>query len=336
MANNKEIRDKQICSMYKQNKLVGEIAKELSIDRHTVTRVLKKYEIYDERKAKNRLNQDKINRNEKIIKLYKAGMSFRDIAKEINIGHTTVEYTVHNYIDNTPTQYSIDIEKDNLIRHRKYNLNEKFFEVIDTEEKAYWLGFLYADGCITSKCVKIELQANDKEHINKFLTAIEAYDKKLRYRKDVNSYQAYVNSVKMVNDLQRLGCTAKKTFTLRFPTVNQVPKKMQHHFMRGYFDGDGCVYLRNNINGVNRFTVVGNINFITEYKNILFDNIDKKNNVLFENTSSQKIKTLALGGNSQLNKIYKFLYKNATIYLNRKKEKFEMINGRLKTSSQKS
>lgn len=141
MANNKEIRDKQICSMYKQNKLVGEIAKELSIDRHTVTRVLKKYEIYDERKAKNRLNQDKINRNEKIIKLYKAGMSFRDIAKEINIGHTTVEYTVHNYIDNTPTQYSIDIEKDNLIRHRKYNLNEKFFEVIDTEEKAYWLGF---------------------------------------------------------------------------------------------------------------------------------------------------------------------------------------------------
>ena len=61
MANNKEIRDKQICSMYKQNKLVGEIAKELSIDRHTVTRVLKKYEIYDERKAKNRLNQDKIN-----------------------------------------------------------------------------------------------------------------------------------------------------------------------------------------------------------------------------------------------------------------------------------
>ena len=196
--------------------------------------------------------------------------------------------------------------------------------------------FLYADGCITSKCVKIELQANDKEHINKFLTAIEAYDKKLRYRKDVNSYQAYVNSVKMVNDLQRLGCTAKKTFTLRFPTVNQVPKKMQHHFMRGYFDGDGCVYLRNNINGVNRFTVVGNINFITEYKNILFDNIDKKNNVLFENTSSQKIKTLALGGNSQLNKIYKFLYKNATIYLNRKKEKFEMINGRLKTSSQKS
>lgn len=66
MANNKEIRDKQICSMYKQNKLVGEIAKELSIDRHTVTRVLKKYEIYDERKAKNRLNQDKINRNEKL------------------------------------------------------------------------------------------------------------------------------------------------------------------------------------------------------------------------------------------------------------------------------
>lgn len=95
--------------------------------------------------------------------------------------------------------------------------------------------FLYADGCITSKCVKIELQANDKEHINKFLTAIEAYDKKLRYRKDVNSYQAYVNSVKMVNDLQRLGCTAKKTFTLRFPTVNQVPKKNATSFYAWVF-----------------------------------------------------------------------------------------------------
>ena len=63
----KENRNKKICDMYQNNMMVGEIAKELSIGRHTVTRVLKKNNLYDVRRNKNHLNSEKIKRNEKII-----------------------------------------------------------------------------------------------------------------------------------------------------------------------------------------------------------------------------------------------------------------------------
>lgn len=66
MANNKEIRDKQICSMYKQNKLVGEIAKELSIDRHTVTRVLKNMKSMMKEKLKTDLIRIKLIETKKL------------------------------------------------------------------------------------------------------------------------------------------------------------------------------------------------------------------------------------------------------------------------------
>lgn len=338
MQNNtdKDVRDKLICSMYKQSRLIGEIARKLFIDRHTVTRVLKKYNIYDDEKAKNRLSPEKIKRNEQIIREYKIGKSFRAIAKMLNVGHSTVEYVIHNYIEKAPIQYSLNVDRANLIRHRRYNFNVDYFTEIDTEEKAYWLGFLCADGCITDKMIKLELQASDKHHIEKFLIAVNAKNKKLKYRKDVNSYLTYLNSVKMVDDLKGLGCTPRKTFVLKFPTAEQVPLPLLNHFMRGYFDGDGCVYVRSKVSGVNRFTVTGNINFILEYKKNLFNAIDKHNDVLLQNTASAEIKTLALGGNTQIKKIYDFLYMNATIYLERKKEKFEIINGRLKTSSQKS
>ena len=330
---NKKDRDNIICSLYKKNKLIGEIAKILSIDRHTVSRTLKKFNLYDANKAKNRLNSEKIKRNEEIIQLYQTGMSFRQVAKRMGVGHTTVEYVIHTFIKKTPIQYSIDVDnKNSLIRHRKYDFDTNFFEKIDTQEKAYWLGFLYADGCITHKEVRLELQAKDLLHLKKFLTAINAFTKEPRYRKETNSYLIYLNSKKMINDLIELGCMQRKTFLIQFPTEDQVPDVFIRHFMRGYFDGDGCIYVRKNNSGVNLFSVTGTETFIDSYK----IKIEKKNNVKLRQTASKEIKTLELGGNNQIKKIYEFLYRDATIYLNRKKEKFEIINGRLETNSQKS
>ena len=72
-------------------------------------------------------------------------------------------------------QYSISIDsKEKFIRHRKYEFDFNYFENIDTEEKAYWLGFLYADGCVTPNTVRVELQASDKKHIEKFREAVQA------------------------------------------------------------------------------------------------------------------------------------------------------------------
>lgn len=325
----KEKRNKAICALYNANKLIGEIAKILSIGRHTVTRVLKEYGIYVKAKSINHLNAEKIIRNEKIIKLYKEGLSFRKIADKLDVGHSTAEYVVHMFISKKLPQYSIVVpKKENLIRHRKYHFDIDFFSKIDSEEKAYWLGFLYADGCITKTAVRLEIQRNDIGHLEKFRNAVKAFDTKLKLKDDgdIHSCMLYLSSVKMVNDLIQKGCFQRKTFSLRFPKSEQVPPSLINHFMRGYFDGDGCICIRKKITGTNLFGIVGCKEFVQSYKNVLFDAINKKNDVkLLDTIGDKRIKSLQLGGNRQIAKIYDFLYNNATVFLDRKKEKFEMI-----------
>lgn len=85
------------------------------------------------------------------------------------------------------------------------------------------------------------------------------------------------------------------------------------------------------------FTVVGTVDFIEEYKKVLSINIGKTNDVKCRPASSSEgIEHLELGGNKQIEKIYNFLYEDATVFLERKKEIFKMILGRSETSSQKS
>lgn len=59
----------------------------------------------------------------------------------------------------------------------------RIFENIDTEEKAYWLGFLYADGCVGSKESKVELSLAEKDlrHMEKFRSFI-GIENKISYR----------------------------------------------------------------------------------------------------------------------------------------------------------
>ncbi len=334
----KESRDREICTLYKNNELVSAIAKKLNINRHTVVRVLRKNGIYDKAKSKYHLNSEKIRRNEEIISLYMSGLSFRQIAKEVGLWHSAVEHVVKTYIDCSPTQYTLQVDnKDNIIRHRKYEFDIDFFNEINTEEKAYWLGFLYADGCISKDAVKLSLQSSDLQHLLKFRDALGGFDKEPVYREHPSSYTIYFNSKKMIQDLQRLGCTKRKTYTLRFPSLCQVPRNLIHHFMRGYFDGDGCVHFHPKIKSSSIVSVVGNTYFIRKYQEMLYKGIKKTTTTAIKPCKeSPGIASFFIGGNQQVKKIYNFFYKDATVFLERKKEKFEIVIGRLKTSSQKS
>ena len=115
------------------------------------------------------------------------------------------------------------------------------FEKIDTEEKAYWLGFLYADGSVGSKEDKIELGLAEKDlkHIEKFKTFMNI-NNKISYREKTKSYRMSFRSAQCKQDLINKGCVPKKSLILNFPNENQVPKYLIRHFIRGYFDGDGC------------------------------------------------------------------------------------------------
>jgi hypothetical protein len=118
--------------------------------------------------------------------------------------------------------------------------NIDIFQNIDTEEKAYWLGFLYADGCVHSQENKIELGLAEKdyEHLNKFRNFLQIKNK-IAYRDSTKSYRLSFRSKKSKQDLIALGYIPCKSLLLHFPNSQQVPDYLIKHFIRGYFDGDG-------------------------------------------------------------------------------------------------
>lgn len=203
---------------------------------------------------------------------------------------------------------------------RKYKLNENYFELIDSEEKAYFLGLLYADGYINEKLnlVDLTLHQQDKEILDRLANILYPDGRPLKIIRE-KYLRLVVNSKKLVNDLKRHGCFQKKTFNLEFP-IN-IENNLIRHFIRGYFDGDGSVYENN---GTLNISIVGTIDFLNEMKKMLMKNCNL-NDTMFDYRHPERknnIRALRYGGNIIINRIYHYLYDNSMIYLKRKKTKF--------------
>jgi hypothetical protein len=124
---------------------------------------------------------------------------------------------------------------------RTYNLDENYFEKINTSEKAYFLGFIAADGCLYKKnkgqnIIKITIHIKDIKLLNKFSQSIKTNKPFAISRSKYCSLE--IVSDKMFNDLLILGLAPNKTYGNSF--VNLEDKYMSH-FIRGYFDGDGSI-----------------------------------------------------------------------------------------------
>ncbi len=206
---------------------------------------------------------------------------------------------------------------------RKYKLNENFFEKIDSEEKAYFLGLLYADGYINEKLnfVELTLHQRDSEILNILVNFLYPEGRPLKIINE-KYLRLIINSKKIVNDLKKYGCFQKKTFKLKFPTI--IENHLFRHFIRGYFDGDGSVYENN---GTLNISIVGTVDFLNETKKILINNCNV-NETKFDIRHPERnnnICALRYGGNIIINRIYHYLYDNSTIYLKRKYNKFLVI-----------
>jgi hypothetical protein len=123
-------------------------------------------------------------------------------------------------------------------------LNHAYFSSIDTQEKAYWLGFIMADGCIVDTMrdgalrLRVHLAGKDIGHLELLRTAIAA--KHGPFTNGDGSVTISVSSDQLCGDLIRHGCTPRKSLTLRFPAV---PAELERHLVRGYFDGDGTAII---------------------------------------------------------------------------------------------
>lgn len=141
----------------------------------------------------------------------------------------------------------------------KHSYNRDYFEKIDTAEKAYWLGFILADGNIqdnrrkpnksTSCQIRIRLQKSDKGHLEKFKNALNAVDTKVKIVKNYGNISKNMNdeclinfySKKLVDDLIDKNIDFNKSMYER--PYYDLNENFLSDYIRGYYDGDGYISL---------------------------------------------------------------------------------------------
>lgn len=224
-------------------------------------------------------------------------------------------------------------------RTRKYKCDLQYFEKIDREDKAYFLGLLYADGCNYGhlRVTDLKLQEVDRHILVDFARYLKS-NYKIKYInrpsrqffKDRNKYyhikKQYcltLNSAKICHDLKKLGCHPNKTRTLKFPSNKQVPCRLLSHFIRGFFDGDGCIW-QGKIKTQTKFSMTGTVNMITGVQKILMKKLKFKKTKIVVN-KNKICCLLEYNGRKQVAKFYNYIYKDANVFFIRKKNKMANI-----------
>ena len=220
-------------------------------------------------------------------------------------------------------------------RKRQCTLNENYFQELDSKDKAYFLGFIYADGFIAKPSHGqniLGLTLAEIEPIDKFKKYIQT-NKKVGYYKKTSSYsnKSYeyklaLNSDKLVSDIEKLGVIERKTLTLTFPNIRE---DLIPHFIRGYFDGDGSVFLHkdsrkeysyNEYLGIN---ICGTKEFLVALtKHLPF--LEEGQCIYKEERKETNCWNLKMASNIRSLELYHYMYKDCNdLYLSRKREKFE-------------
>lgn len=224
---------------------------------------------------------------------------------------------------------------------RKRNKIENIFQ-FENEVSFYLAGFIAADGNIFDNVLQIHLGLKDEDHLM-LIRYLLGSDHKIiirnNHKSEMNGKQ-FSSSTKgfnitssiMIDDLlNQFNITPRKSLTLKFPS-NLVNHPMIHHFIRGYFDGDGCFSIRNpNIKNKQKkinvsWDLLGTQNFIEHVKLILESNIDLPNNKI---TTSGNVRRLRYSSNKLSVSIGDWMYKDATIYLDRKYQRYLMAKSLL-------
>lgn len=275
--------------------------------------------------------------DEELIRMYNSGMTLMEIANKVSgsKGAMTVRQRLQKLGIDTSYNTNISKYKEKMSHaFHHYNLDEHVFDVIDSEEKAYWLGFLMADGYnhANKSAICLRLNAVDTEILEKFRAFLKSdapiysFKRQTAFSSSENDYkEVRVNSVHLSNILTELGCVQGKTYTLEFP--DYIPDNLMNHFIRGYFDGDGCISITKRTNRkspnsmIYQFTIAGRKEFLEKLQSKLVENAGVVQNSLKVREDSFA-QTIHYGGFNVVLRILNYLYKDATIYLKRKHDKY--------------
>lgn len=230
-----------------------------------------------------------------IISEYKKGKTLSALGREFGVSYSTIR--------NLLKRKGIKTEgnKHNFPR------DEFYFSNIDSKEKAYWLGFLYADGCVHSNSNEISITLKDRDHLEKFRKAIKSNNKigesiDKRFSSLPKIYHFSIKDKQLKSDLIKWGCVPNKSLTLT--KIPNIPRDFVSHFIRGYFDGDGSLHW---LNGTKNFRIsfVGTAPFLKDIQKELGLSLS-----LGQQKGNQS-KYFQVAGRKQVPMILDYIYKDS-------------------------
>lgn len=251
-------------------------------------------------------------------------MTIEDVAKE------------YDYCKPTISKILKDVPKYSKVKIFSPNLVEDYFENIDSELKAYFLGLVITDGCICTsshggeEILNITLIKEDKYILDKFIEEIKS--NKISTSDGRGCYSVNILSNKMCNSLKKYGITERKSLKTVFP--KNINKEFVPDMIRGIIDGDGSIafYSREKHGRKVHKKAIrlcqGNKKFLEDIVDYLFDEYGIKKVSVFKEKES--LWSISYSSNDSLIKLINILYKNKNIYLLRKLETIKLISEELK------
>ena len=247
-----------------------------------------------------------------IIEMYlEKNMSLKSIGEEFLVSK--------NIIKRILEECNVAIRK----KTTKYRQKTEIFSSIDSDEKAYWLGFVAADGCVyknkeNSGTVIVSLHRKDKKHLERMKEFIGSdreisdYISNTGFGNNTPMSRLEIYSTQMVDDIVEKGVCQRKSLTLKPPLIDQ---KYWKSFILGYFDGDGSIYKMSQSNNWG-FSILGTfemVSWIREVLDLHDTKIEKQKNAFY----------IRCGGTNKPYSALKKLYHNDIYSLERKKVLFK-------------
>lgn len=214
-------------------------------------------------------------------------------------------------------------------KNRQYKINENYFDKIDTPNKAYILGFLYADGsnCMSKRTITMSLEEGDRGILDRirneigserpleFIDYSNKHDFGYTYK---NQYRLLLFSSHMCKALQSHGMVPNKSLILEFPILDD---KLISHFIRGYFDGDGGLYQGKKETNFT-LTITSANDFCIRLKEIVKCKVGINSNIYDASNRNGITKVFNISGRMQVKSFLDWIYKDADLFLERKYNRY--------------
>ncbi|PLT29470.1 LAGLIDADG family homing endonuclease [Peribacillus deserti] len=235
-----------------------------------------------------------------VVKLYKAGMSTADIAGKTNVSIRYINLVLkNNNVERRPRGSW----------KRQYTLNEDYFKTW-SNNMAYILGFFVA----SKDTQTISIAQKEIEILNSIKTELKS-EHPIIQNKKTGVYMLMLNSKIMRKDIIEIhGINPNKCLNLKFP---KIPAEFMSHFVRGYFDGDGCIYKDKYFVNI----VGGSKSFMESLVKIL-----ASQNINAVIKSFEHHYRVYISGDDPIKKFSAWIYKDKELYLQRKYIRFHKEN----------